>query len=496
MNVHLMFNDTDFVPDTCPLCPDHETLTDDLGLNYILDAMAGGDETVRASCSAALLSPLSDCHTIQYRWQILSDVLEHPDCMHILYNITTEARMQEKRSLFWLSGKDLSGVFSNAVGLLLIYVKMLHKLRDAADMFLPLVKSEGLRNLFTQFEHELDDAYFNEVSGCLTGLGNRKDILIGAGPGSHLQGTEYVVLENEEKKSRLYWRLAPSYTLADQDESGTKDFEMRVERALNESTNALAQAAEHLQHFFSSLQYETGFYTGCCNLTEQMRKRGMPFCLPQVVSAQPAAQWSSLRLYDVSLMLVQGSSVVCNDFEAGDKNLCIITGANQGGKSTFLRSIGQAQLMAQCGMCVGAEQLTLSVKSGIFTHFRKEEDAGLNSGKLDEELARMDSIAGHLKPDALVLFNESFAATNEREGSEISRQIVCALLEHRITVVFVTHQYEFAAFFYAHKTKTMIFLRAERQNDGGRTFKIIPGAPTNKSFASDIFRKYFPIRSF
>ncbi|MCK9170815.1 MAG: hypothetical protein M0P01_10415 [Treponema sp.] len=492
MNVHLMFNDNDFLPDTHPQCPNHETLTDDLGLSYIIDTMAGGDEIMRASCTAALLSPLSDCRAILYRQQILTDALEHPDCMRILYNITTEARAQEKRSLFWLSGKELSGIFSNAIGLLQIYVKMLQRLRAAADIFLPLVKSDGLRNLFTQFEHELDDAYFNEVSDYLTGLENRKSILIGAKFGSHLQGTEYALLENEEKEVRHHWRFAPSYTLAEQDGSGTKDFEMRIERALNESTDALAQSAEHLQHFFAALQYEAGFYIGCCNLMVQMRKTGMPFCLPHVVPFQSASQWSSCRLYDVSLMLVQKSSVVWNDFEAGGKNLCIVTGANQGGKSTFLRSIGQAQLMAQCGMCVGAEQLTVSVKSGIFTHFKKEEDSALNSGKLDEELARMDSIAGHLKPDALVLFNESFAATNEREGSEISRQIVCALMEHRITVVFVTHQYEFAEYFYTNKTDTMIFLRAERQNDGARTFKISAGAPMKKSFASDIFSKIFP----
>jgi len=75
----------------------------------------------------------------------------------------------------------------------------------------------------------------------------------------------------------------------------------------------------------------------------------------------------------------------------------VITGANQGGKSTFLRSI--------------------------------EEDTTMKSGKLDEELSRMSDIIDHITSYSMVLVNESFAATNEREGSEIARQIITALLE-------------------------------------------------------------------
>lgn len=63
----------------------------------------------------------------------------------------------------------------------------------------------------------------------------------------------------------------------------------------------------------------------------------------------------------------------------------------------------------------------------------------MESGKLDEELSRMSGIVDHISSDSMVLFNESFAATNEREGSEIARQIVSALLEKRIKIFFVTH---------------------------------------------------------
>jgi DNA mismatch repair ATPase MutS len=86
-----------------------------------------------------------------------------------------------------------------------------------------------------------------------------------------------------------------------------------------------------------------------------------------------------------------------------------------------------------------------------------------------------------------VLFNESFAATNEREGSEIGRQIVNALLEADITVFFVTHQFDFADGFHRKRTDTTLFLRAERQSEGRRNFKLAVAAPLPTSFGEDVY---------
>jgi DNA mismatch repair ATPase MutS len=115
----------------------------------------------------------------------------------------------------------------------------------------------------------------------------------------------------------------------------------------------------------------------------------------------------------------------------------------------------------------------------------------MNSGKLDEELSRMSEIVDHLTANSLVLFNESFAATNEREGSELGRQIVSALVEKNIKVFFVSHQFEFAYGFYARKMDNACFLRAERQADGGRSFKLIPGEPLSTSYGEDLCHKIF-----
>jgi DNA mismatch repair ATPase MutS len=147
--------------------------------------------------------------------------------------------------------------------------------------------------------------------------------------------------------------------------------------------------------------------------------------------------------------------------------------------------------MMQCGMFAPAGFFRANICDGLFTHYKREEDVTMKSGKLDEELSRMSDIVDQARANALLLFNESFAATNEREGSEIARQITCALVEKRIKVVFVTHQYEFAHQLYDRGMENAIFLRAERQPDGARTFKVSEGAPLETSYGKDLYNSIF-----
>jgi DNA mismatch repair ATPase MutS len=193
----------------------------------------------------------------------------------------------------------------------------------------------------------------------------------------------------------------------------------------------------------------------------------------------------------VCLSLHMERRAVGNEVNADGKSLTIITGANQGGKSSFLRGIGVAQLMMQCGMFVGAEAFEAELCPALFTHYKREEDATMKSGKFDEELVRMSEIVDYLAPDAMLLFNESLAATNEREGSEIARQIVAGLLEKRVKIFYVTHLYEFARAFFDSKSDNTLFLRAQRKDDGTRTFRLLQGEPSETSYGEDLYRQIF-----
>ena len=147
--------------------------------------------------------------------------------------------------------------------------------------------------------------------------------------------------------------------------------------------------------------------------------------------------------------------------------------------------------MTQCGMFAPAASLRLNVVDGLFTHFKREEDVTMKSGKFDEELSRMNAIVDALTPNALILFNELFAATNEREGSEIARQIVSALWNGPTRSCSSATNIAFTHGFYERRLATALFLRADRQPDGRRTFKLVEGEPLSTSFGEDVYREVF-----
>jgi DNA mismatch repair ATPase MutS len=123
--------------------------------------------------------------------------------------------------------------------------------------------------------------------------------------------------------------------------------------------------------------------------------------------------------------------------------------------------------------------------------FAGQEDANMESGKWDEELSRMSDIVDKVKPNSLLLLNESFASTNEREGSQIAAQIVHALLERGVKIFFVTHLHQFARGFLSRGSGNATFLRAERNPDGTRTFKLIEAEPLQTSYGPDLYEAIF-----
>jgi DNA mismatch repair ATPase MutS len=380
--------------------------------------------------------------------------------------------------------------------MLQMFVGLLKKLRNIADEYADKFESEGFRRFFAMIKQELDDDYFVIVENHLRDLKFRVGVLLSAELGKGNEGTNYVLRkpnnQNPNWMKRVFAKKSPvySFTIHPRDDHGARALGELKDKGINLVANAVAQSADHIDSFFKMLRIELAFYIGCLNLYEQLAQMGEPISFPLPV-APNERRHSCKGLYDVCLALTMKQRIVGNDLNADNKELVIITGANQGGKSTFLRSIGLSQLMMQCGMFAPAESFSFNVCEGLFTHFKREEDATMKSGKLDEELSRMSGIVDNLTSNSMLLFNESFAATNEREGSEIARQITSALLEKRIKVFFVTHLYEFAHGFCDNKMENIIFLRAERQSDGKRTFKLIEGEPLQTSYGQDLYNRIF-----
>ena len=489
--------DTDQGLDLRKVLPwNEEALRQDLGLDILFNAMSQGDKFLFEVAMTAMLSSLTDPDAIRYRQHILADSLKNAAIIQNIYQIAMDA-MEGERKNYWSSfGRYPAGTLHRAVEVLQMFVGVLKRLRNIAEQQADSFESEGFSRLFAMLKSELSDEYFIAIERHLSRLKFRHGVLISAQLGKGNKGKSYTLRKaNEDARSWLTRLLAerpPSYSfqLHPRDEAGARALSELSDRGINLVANALAQSTDHILSFFQMLRTELAFYVGCLNLHGQLAQMGEPICFP--VSA-PAGQrkLSFSGLYDVSLALSMSRKVVGNDLNADHSDLIMVTGANTGGKSTFLRSVGLAHLMMQAGMFVAAKTFSSEVSDGLCTHYKREEDTTMESGKWDEELSRMSAIVGQIKSNSILLFNESFASTNEREGSEIASQIVRALLDRHVKVFFVTHLYHFAHSFFVRRSDRATFLRAERRSDGTRPFKLIEGEPLQTSYGEDLYRAVF-----
>lgn len=493
MKAHLLYEDRDFdLQQELPWQAD--ALEQDLGLDTILNVMASGDPYLREVAERTLLNGLANPEEILYRQAVLSDFLRKPDVARELYAIATQALESRKEARFFLFHDSPDTQLSKSLRMLELLLDVIRRLRALADQEQGELQSTGLRNFVATIQAELDDDYLAAVEDNLRELRFKCGPLISARLGAANRGVNYALRKPPDRG--FLERITPggpkrySFTVPSRDEGGLRSLGDLRNRGLVRAADAIGQATEHIIRFFTLLQAEAGFYVSCLNLHEALLKRDEPVCLP-IPRAAGEGAFAARGLYDAGLTFHLDSRVIGNDVDADGKSLVMITGANQGGKSTFLRSVGIAQLMLQAGMFVSATKLTASVCTGLFTHFSREEDASMTHGKLDEELHRMSAIAEKVEPGGLVLCNESFSSTNESEGSEIARQLIGAFGESGVRAFYVTHLYDLANGFHEQGRDDVLFLRAERHDDGTRPFKLQEAPPLPTSFGADSYKQIF-----
>lgn len=501
MKAYLMYVDRDLDPKEYP-ATNSEELIQDLGLEILFRAMADGDEFLHEVAKSAVLENLCEPTSIVYRQSILMDCMDQPDVARQIYAIAVEAIEREKGVWGWMSHRYPEGALHRSIDVLGIFCELLKRLRGLADVHGDAFRSEGLRRFSSMLQEELNDEYLQTVEEHLERLKLRDGILMSAELGQGNKGRNYILHKPPLVSRSWFERLqnwvsmqtrGPNeyvYEVDERDEAGYHALSELKTRGIAHIAAALAQSMDHILSFFRMLRLEMGFYISCLNLRDHLLQRRAHFCFPDTLPSKQT-RLGAQGLYDVCLQLSSDERIVSNNIDANDRPLIMITGANRGGKSTALRSIGVAQLMMQCGMFVPAQSFEASICTGLFTHFKREEDVSMKSGKLDEELNRMSSIVDRVLPHGMVLFNESFASTNELEGSEIARQIVQALLEMRIRVLYVTHMFELAQGFYERSRDDALFLRAERLADGRRTFRVVEGEPLPTSYGEDLYRLIF-----
>lgn len=492
MKAHLLYPDRDFDFDG-DLPPGSHDLVKDLELDIVLNAMAGGNRQVHNACMRVLLDRQGvTAEVITYRQAVLADCVAHFEAVQEISDVARTALGKHRRGWAALS-HHASTILRGAVAHLDDILLSLKELRRLADRHASKFSSPGMRQLMRVVREQLDDHYLGWAEEHLEALKFYDGTTVSARLTADNTATDFVLHDSEppkrgSRKKRAKAKDSLSFTLAPKDEAGARILVDLADRGLNDVANAVAQSADHIVHFLSQLSSELAFYLACADLRTRLAKIGVPVSFPEPQAPGPGRLQAS-DLQDVSLALRTGAPVVGNDFDADGKGLVVVTGANSGGKSTFLRSLGQAQAMMEAGMFVVAGSYRVAISTGMFTHFVREEDSSMRRGRLDDELARMSRIVNVIRPGGVLLLNESFSATNEQEGSEIARQVVHALVDRGVTVAYVTHLYDFAESVARSRADSTLFLRAERGAEGRRPFKLTVGPPLPTSFGADIYER-------
>jgi dsDNA-specific endonuclease/ATPase MutS2 len=471
----------------------------DLNLDQVIEAIVHGKQEY--NLKPFFYTSLSDIDAIKYRYEIMHDLEEES----LFKNIRSFAdKMRTMRINLSLADKlyyryEKERMFLEAVAIYCDAVKGLVQDLSAADL-----KSRGLVAFRQYLTHHAESQFFTSLQAetlkLLEDLLSVKYSLLIKDDTVQVRkyesGTDYSA-EVEETFKKFQQGAVKDYRAEFSERIGMNHVEARVLEFVAKLfpdifanlDDFCAKNTDYLDEIIRVFDREIQFYVAYLEYAARFKQTGLKFCYPQISKeSKEVFDYEGFDLALANKLINENSSIVCNDFYLKDgERIFVISGPNQGGKTTFARTFGQLHYLASLGCPVPGRAARLFIFDKLFTHFEKEEKINNLRGKLQDDLVRIYDILQGATPNSIVIMNEIFTSTTLQDAVFLGNKIMEKIIELDLLCVFVTFIVELASL--SEKTVSMVSTVVP-ENPALRTYKIVRSPADGLAYALSIAEKY------
>jgi hypothetical protein len=470
----------------------------DLHLDQVIDAITTGKEEY--DLKPFFYTSISDRTGILYRQEIMRD-LEDAGLLDILETFAQRMfvmrRSLPKEKVYYYK-YERERLFLDAVE---IYCETVQSLSDSLSHV--AIESSGLQAFREYLAGYIQSIPFTSL------LADTQKLL------GDLSSIKYCVLAGDSRVQVRHCNGEPDYSTEIEQlfekfkQDAVKDYRMKfpadagmnsVEARILEGVAALYPAifqdldsfcvrhADYQDRTIAVFDREIQFYISYLGYIRNLTRSGLKFCYPEISSDKEVYDHEGFDIALANKLVKENAPVVCNDLSLnGKERIMIVTGPNQGGKTTFSRTFGQLHYLAGIGCPVPGSKAKLFLYDKLFTHFEKEENVKNLRSKLEDDLVRMHDTLARATSNSIIIMNEVLSSTTLQDAIFLSKKVMEKIAQLDLLCVWVTFIDELASL--SDKTVSMMSMVAA-ENTALRTFKIVRRQADGLAYALSIAEKY------